>query len=195
MPYSPPQFLATLLPALQSQGIVGVQAAALAQGISVGMSSWMATLQVLTQVTGVSGVGTGNGSMKLLTPSGVPLLAAALGGQAFLGIKAPALATSVIRGCAPVLTTQARVLTAVPGVATGVGVGTVINASALTLQGFLLTSLAGAGILGVQSGPLSLALAQGISAWVKTGVITTTVAGAPTIPPVSLASAGTGKFI
>lgn len=191
MPLVIPAVSATLSTSLAAQGFVGVQAPSLALSVAQGFVPWLQTRPVVTLDTGVIGSGTGLGTILLEPTLGATLLEGALLSTGFVGVKAPQLALGLSLGISQALT-LATVQTTVVGVSNGAGIGTLTLLEPLTLSSTLTASLASLGFFGTRQPQLALALAQGLTQWLQTAVITTVDVGTPIPPFTSVTGSGTG---
>lgn len=192
MPVTVVNLTPALTSALTGAGVKGTRAPALAAGIAQAIPSALRVARVQTVATGVTGVGIGTGKITLDPVSGTALLSAALTANGLVGFLTPRLASGIIQGLASVLNTQALVSTTVAAISTGTGVGRLFAVTPATLTPLFLSGLTGVGFLGARAPALAAALGQGISSWLGTGVITTAIAGTPTVPPVAAIGTGVG---
>jgi len=142
----------------------------LANALGIAVAAWALippNLVVLGVCSGAIGAGKVTG--KLFVPP-VPLpVSTAAAAATLLGVQSPAVSAAIGVGVANAFTASATY----QGVSAGVGVGadTVVRVipNPAALIAAISAGMASAGIVGVQVGPVSLALGNGISALLASG--------------------------
>ena len=162
------------------------QMAQIAQGVELGLYQWLLASTVQGACSGTVGSGVCGGTVVVL-PNPL-LMEGAFKGNGLIGVFAPIMWAPIMVGIS-----QPYIFTGAVG---GVGVGSFIGGivgDPLSLTGFLASSFASVGIVGLEVPRICSALGQGISSHFLTTVANGVVAGVPGPAPAS--SPFVGKFI
>ena len=162
------------------------QMAQIAQGVELGLYQWLLASTVQGACQGTVGSGVCAGTMVVL-PNPL-LMEGAFKGNGLIGVFAPIMWAPIMVGISQPYFFG--------GAVAGVGVGSFIGGivgDPLSLTGFLVSSFASVGIVGVEVPRICSALGQGISSHFLTTVANGVVAGVP--GPAPSATGCEGKYI
>lgn len=193
MPLLSPVITSILLGNLSGNGILGISAPLLANGISLGfVQSTLLGVTVNTKDVGSAGAGIGAGVGVFLTP---PILAASMQStftaNGINGTMRNSLISAIANSISQALI-AALLTTAHAGVGVGTGIATLVPNSSISVPNMIF-GFTSSGIIGISARPLAIAVALGIDQALPSATAQVVIAGAAGPSPGT--GVGVGKIL
>jgi hypothetical protein len=184
MALTPTGVRGALLSNLASTGHLGAAVPKMAQGLANGLVAWVALVKVQTVDTGTAGVGAGVTPLVVAMPVVQAVVQAGFLAHEIIGPFAPSTVLGLSIGLTQAFL-QGQIMTTHPSVGVGAGICTF---RAPPASPFIQTALSAAGVSGLGTDKLALAVGTALDALFSALVSPVAIAGPPSPSP----SAGVG---
>lgn len=189
MPVTPAGVAGLVAPSLAAAGMVGTDAPRIAAGIGVGVSTWVASISVVTADVGTAGVGSGGPIPVVIPGTLLGNMQTGFGSAGLAGMFSPGFSAGLASGLTQAFL-QGLVKTAHAGVGSGSGVAKFVAPPA---TGPIAAGLTSAGIAGIFQAQLSAAVGLALDLTFATLVLPIPIVG--TASPTAASGTGFGKIV